>query len=179
MLKKSNRPALWLWRYKRHTKSVLQNERPMGITRQSVKLGEFLAKVGFSAPKILLFSLDPPSASRTAIYLPYAGAHAQYFIMRYLVKNIANPRRHDNLTMCTMGQQKMVKFCPCTGGHRIVQILCSQGIVLLRNRTKWGLVLSTFRKAVFWEKKKAKNHTISGNSYYLVRFKIVLYQGLY
>ena len=28
-------------------------------------------------------------------------------------------------------------------GPRIVQILCSQGIVLLRNRTKRGLVLST------------------------------------
>ena len=88
------------------TYKISPSERPMGITRQSVKLGEFLAKVGFSAPKILLFSLDPPSASRTAIYLPYAGAHAQYFIMRYLVKNIANPRRHDNLTMCTMGLKK-------------------------------------------------------------------------
>ena len=29
-----------------------------------------------------------------------------------------------------------------TGGPRIVQILCSQGIILLRNRTKRGLVLS-------------------------------------
>ena len=28
-----------------------------------------------------------------------------------------------------------------TGGPRIVRILCSQGIVLLRNRTKRGLVL--------------------------------------
>ena len=29
------------------------------------------------------------------------------------------------------------------GGPRIVQILCSQGIVLLRNCTKWGLVTNT------------------------------------
>ena len=57
-----------------------------------------------------------------------------------------------------------------TGGLRIVRALCSQGIVLLRNRTKRELVCTkyvkcTFRKAIFQEK-KVKNRTISGNSYY-------------
>ena len=55
-----------------------------------------------------------------------------------------------------------------TGGLRIVRILCSQGIVLLRNRTKRGLVLSmqnVLLKAVFQEK-MTKNCTISGNLYY-------------
>ena len=60
-----------------------------------------------------------------------------------------------------------------TGGPRIVRILGSQRIVLLRNRTKRGLVLSTqnvLLERLFFEEKKAKNRTISGNSYYSVRF---------
>ena len=53
------------------------------------------------------------------------------------------------------------------GGHWIVQILRSQGIVLLRNRSKQELVLSKFLESLFFEK-KAKNRTISGDLYYLV-----------
>ena len=44
-------------------------------------------------------------------------------------------------------------------GPRIVRIVCSQGIVLLGNRTKWGLVLNIFRKAIFL-KKRGKYSTI-------------------
>ena len=46
-----------------------------------------------------------------------------------------------------------------TGGPRIVRILCSQGIVLLRNRTKRGLVLSmqnVLLERLFFKKKWQK-----------------------
>ena len=37
-------------------------------------------------------------------------------------------------------------------------------------RTSSKNIRCTFRKAVFQEKKGKKKHTLSGNSYYLVRF---------
>ena len=53
-----------------------------------------------------------------------------------------------------------------TGSPRKVQILCSQGIVLLQNRTKLGLVLNTqneFLERLFSQKKGKKPHYTEKN----------------
>ena len=46
-------------------------------------------------------------------------------------------------------QQQTVSHLITTGGPWIVRILCTLGIVLLRNHTKRGLVLSTHQLELF------------------------------
>ena len=62
-----------------------------------------------------------------------------------------------------------------TGDPRIVRILRSHGIILLRNHTKWGLVLDAekkFLERLFWFKFPISNHCGTAQS---SLFKILIY----